>query len=343
MTDPKRALITGITGQDGSYMAELLLEKGYEVHGVVRRSSSFNTARIDHLHVGPHDEEPRLFVHYGDLTDPVALTRLVDQLRPDEIYHLGSQSDVRVSFDLPALTFDVTANGTLRLLQAVREAGLDARFLHASSSEMFGAAAPPQSETTPFHPRSPYGVAKAAAHWAGINYREAYGAFVSNAIMFNHESPRRGDAFVTRKISRAVARIGAGLQETLHLGNLEARRDWGYAPDYVEAMWRLLQADHPSDVVLATGESHSVRDFAERAFAHAGLDHEGRIEIDPRYYRPSEVDDLVGDASLARELIGWEPRVRFDELVGIMVDADVESVERQLAGHAEHREHEQHA
>src|SRR5687768_6595882 len=263
----KKALITGISGQDGSYLAELLLNKGYEVHGIVRRSSSFNTDRIDHLYQDPHEQGVHLFTHYGDLTDPVALTKLLYELQPDEIYHLGAQSHVRVSFDIPEYTFDVTGAGTLRLLEAIRESGVETRFYQASSSEMFGAAPPPQSESTPFHPRSPYAVAKVAAFWATVNYREAYGMFASNGILFNHEGPRRGETFVTRKITRAVARIKAGLQESLYLGNLEAQRDWGYAPDYVEGMWRMLQADAPDDFVLATGETHSVQEFVELAFA----------------------------------------------------------------------------
>jgi GDPmannose 4,6-dehydratase len=336
----KRALITGISGQDGSYLAELLLGKDYEVHGIVRRSSSFNTSRIDHLYHDPHEQGVRLFTHYGDLADPVALTKLLYELRPDEIYHLGAQSHVRVSFDMPVYTMDVDAGGTLRLLEAIREAGVQTRFCNASSSEMFGSAPPPQSERTPFHPRSPYGVAKLAAHWAAINYRESYGMFIANAVMFNHESPRRGETFVTRKISRAVARVRAGLQDKLFLGNLEARRDWGYAPEYVEAMWRMLQADEPLDLVIASGETHSVREFAEAAFAHAELEAEGRIEIDPHYFRPAEVDDLRGDASLARETIGWRPEVRFDRLVPIMVDADIDDLDAQLAGRVERYSHE---
>src|SRR5919106_1055289 len=289
----KRALVTGISGQDGSYLAELLLEKGYEVHGIVRRSSSFNTDRIDHLYHDPHETGVRLFTHYGDLSDPVALTKLLYELQPDEIYHLGAQSHVRVSFDIPEYTFDVTAAGTLRLLEAIRESGVNTRFYQASSSEMFGSAPPPQSESTPFHPRSPYAVAKVAAYWATVNYREAYGLFACNGILFNHEGPRRGETFVTRKITRALARIKHGLQDKLYLGNLDAKRDWGYAPDYAEAMWLMLQADEPEDFVIATGETHSVREFLELAFSHAGLDWEAHVEIDPRYFRPSEVDVLL--------------------------------------------------
>jgi GDPmannose 4,6-dehydratase len=328
----KRALITGISGQDGSYLAELLLDKGYEVHGIVRRSSSFNTDRIDHLYHDPHEQGVRLFTHYGDLSDSVALVKLLYELQPDEIYHLGAQSHVRVSFDIPEYTFDITGSGTVRLLEAIREAGVRPRFYQASSSEMFGAAPPPQNEETPFHPRSPYGVAKVASYWATVNYREAYGLFAVNGILFNHESPRRGETFVTRKITRAVARIAAGMQEKLYLGNLEAKRDWGYAPDYVEAMWMMLQADQPDDFVIATGETHSVREAVEIAFARKGLDPDEYVEIDPNYYRPSEVDHLLGDASKAKEKLGWEPRVRFKELVELMVDADVASLDDQLAG-----------
>jgi GDPmannose 4,6-dehydratase len=339
-TNPRTALVTGITGQDGSYLAELLLEKGYEVHGIIRRSSSFNTGRIDHLYRDPHERGVRLFTHYGDLSDPVALTRLLYKLRPDEIYHLGAQSHVRVSFDIPEYTLDVTGVGTLRLLEAIREAEVNTRFYQASSSELFGAAPPPQSETTPFHPRSPYAVAKLAAFWAAVNYREAYGMHVVNGILFNHESPRRGETFVTRKISRAVARIKAGLQELVYLGNLDAKRDWGYAPDFVEAMWMMLQPDEPDDYVIATGESHSVREFAELAFAHAGLDWEEHVRIDERYFRPSEVDALLGDASKAREHLGWQPTVGFEELVRTMVDADVGALTDQLAGKVTRQSHE---
>src|SRR3954463_6437251 len=282
---PKRALITGISGQDGSYLAELLLEKDYEVHGIVRRSSSFNTHRIDHLYRDPHERGVNLFTHYGDLADSVSMAKLLYELQPDEIYHLGAQSHVRVSFDIPEYTFDVTGLGTIRLLEAMREAGVNSRIYQASSSEMFGAAPPPQSESTPFHPRSPYAVAKVAAYWAAVNYREAYGTFASNGILFNHESPRRGETFVTRKITRAVARIKLGLQDKLYMGNLDAKRDWGYAPDYVDAMWRMLQHDAPDDFVIATGTTHSVREFLEVAFGHAGVDWEQHVEIDPRYFR----------------------------------------------------------
>ena len=337
---PKKALITGISGQDGSYLAELLLDKGYEVHGVIRRSSSFNTDRIDHLYRDPHESGVRMFTHYGDLSDPAALIRLLYELQPDEIYHLGAQSHVRVSFDIPVYTFDITGAGTMRLLEAIREAGVRPRFYQASSSEMFGSAAPPQSETTPFHPRSPYGVAKVAAFWAAVNYREAYDLFAVNGILYNHESSRRGETFVTRKITRAVARIKAGLQEKLYLGNLDAKRDWGYAPEFCEAMWMMLQADEPDDYVVATGEQHSVREFCELAFARVGLDWEGHVEIDPRYYRPAEVDSLLGDATKAREKLGWEPKVRFEELVELMVDEDVRMLEDQLAGKVTRYSHE---
>jgi GDPmannose 4,6-dehydratase len=336
----KKALITGITGQDGSYLAELLLEKDYEVHGLVRRSSSFNTGRIDHLYEDPHNKGVRLFNHYGDLADPVSLTHLLYRLQPDEIYHLGAQSHVRVSFDVPEYTFDVTGGGTLRLLEAMREAGVNSRFYQASSSEMFGAAPPPQSETTPFHPRSPYAVAKVAAYWAVVNYREAYGMFASNGILFNHESPRRGETFVTRKITRALARIKHGLQDKLYLGNLDAKRDWGFAGDYVEGMWRMLQHDDGDDFVLATGETHSVREFLELAFAHADLEWESHVEIDPRYFRPSEVDVLLGDPSKAKGKLGWTPTVGFEELTRMMVDSDVKLVDDELAGRVTRYSHE---
>jgi GDPmannose 4,6-dehydratase len=336
-----KALITGITGQDGSYLAELLLEKGYEVHGIVRRSSSFNTDRIDHLYRDPHESGVQLFTHHGDLSDSVSLTKLLYEVQPDEIYHLGAQSHVRVSFDIPEYTFDITGAGTLRILDAIRESGItDARIYQASSSEMFGSAPPPQSESTPFHPRSPYAVAKLAAYWAAVNYREAYGMFAANGILFNHESPRRGEKFVTRKITRALARIKAGLQDKLFLGNLDAKRDWGYARDYVEAMWLMLQADEAEDFVIATGETHSVREFLEAAFEHAGLEWEPHVEIDPRYFRPSEVDELLGDPSRARERLGWQATVGFEELVRIMVDADMAALEDQLAGKVTRYSHE---
>lgn len=328
----KRALLTGATGQDGSYLAEFLLDKGYEVHGIIRRSSSFNTGRVDHLYHDPHEEGLRFFVHHGDLSDAVVLARLLHKIQPDEIYHLGAQSHVRVSFDIPEYTMDVTGLGTLRILEAIRDSGVAVRFYQASSSEMFGSSPPPQNEDSPFHPRSPYAVAKVAAYWATVNHREAYGLFAVNGILFNHESPRRGETFVTRKITRAVARIRAGLQDKLFLGNLDAERDWGYAPDFVEAMWMMLQAAQPDDYVIATGEKHSVREAVEIAFERAGLDPEKHVEIDPRYYRPAEVDSLLGDASKAREKLGWEPKVRFKELIELMVDADIGALDDQLAG-----------
>ena len=328
----KTALITGITGQDGSYLAEQLLERDYMVHGLVRRSSSFNTDRIEHLYQDPHEEDRRLVLHYADLTEPSRLVKLIYELRPDEIYHLGAQSHVRVSFDTPEYTTEATGMGAVRLLEAIRETGVETRFYQASSSEMFGSAPPPQSETTPFHPRSPYAVAKVAAFWITVNYRESYGMFCTNGILFNHESPRRGETFVTRKITRALARIKAGLQEKLYLGNLDAQRDWGLASDYTEAMWRMLQVDEPGDFVIATGEMHSVREFLEEAATHLDMDWERFTEIDPRYYRPAEVDALCGDASLARTKLGWESAVGFKELVQIMVDADVKLLEDELAG-----------
>jgi len=318
----KRALITGITGQDGSYLAELLLDKGYEVHGLIRRASTFNTARIDHLYRDPHDPEARLFLHYGDLSDGSRLVTLLSQIQPDEIYHLAAQSHVRVSFDEPEHTGDTTGLGTTRLLEAVRISELPVRFYQASSSEMFGATPPPQDEQTLFHPRSPYGAAKVYAYWMTRNYREAYGIYAVNGILFNHESPRRGETFVTRKITMAVARIAEGQQDELHLGNLDARRDWGYAPEYVEGMWRMLQADTPDDYCLATGTSYSVGDFVRVAFEHAGLDWERHVRFDPRYLRPSEVDDLIGDASKAKRALGWEAKVHTPELARLMVDAD---------------------
>ena len=320
----KVALITGITGQDGSYLAEQLLDKGYVVHGLIRRSSTFNTDRIEHLYRDPHDPEARLFLHYGDLTDGSRLPTLLEKVAPGEIYHLGAQSHVRVSFDEPEFTGEVTGLGTTRLLEAIRASEVPTRFYQASSSEMFGATPPPQDESTPFYPRSPYAAAKVYAYWMVRNYREAYGIFACNGILFNHESPRRGETFVTRKITMAVARIAAGLQGELYLGNLDARRDWGYAPEYTEAMWRMLQADEPSDYVVATGTSYSVGDFVRMAFEHAGLEWEKHVKFDPRYLRPTEVDDLIGDASRAKEILGWEAQVHTPELVKIMVDADRE-------------------
>ena len=326
----KRALITGITGQDGSYLADFLLAKGYEVHGIIRRASTFNTSRIDHLYQDPHVHGVRLFLHYGDLADSVHLVKLLYSLQPEEIYHLGAQSHVRVSFEIPEYTADVTGLGTIRILEAVREAGVKPRFYQASSSEMFGKVQEvPQTEKTPFWPRSPYGVAKVFAYWATVNYRESYGLHASNGILFNHESPRRGETFVTRKISRAVARIKYGLDKELYLGNLEARRDWGYAPEYVQGMWLMLQQDRPDDYVLATNETHSVREFVELAFERAGLDWKEFVKHDQRYERPAEVDLLIGDGTKAKKLLNWEPQVRFDELVRIMVDADLALIESQ--------------
>ena len=324
---PKKALITGITGQDGSYLAELLLEKGYQVHGIIRRASTFNTSRIEALYRDPHVNDVRLFLHYGDIADSTNLIKLLYRIQPDEIYHLAAQSHVRVSFDIPEYTGDVTALGTVRILEAIRETQIPARFYQASSSEMYGEVAEiPQTETTPFRPRSPYAAAKLYAYWVTVNYRQAHNVFACNGILFNHESPRRGETFVTRKITRAVAAIRAGRQDVLHLGNLDARRDWGYAPDYVHAMWLMLQQPASDDYVIATGEAHSVREFLEVAFSHAGLEWQDHVQIDPRYYRPTEVDLLLGDASKARRLLGWSPTVGFKELVTLMVDADMASI-----------------
>ncbi len=329
----KKALITGITGQDGSYLAELLLSKGYEVHGIIRRASTFNTSRIDHLYQDPHINGVRLFLHYGDISDSSNLMKLLYRLEPDEIYHLAAQSHVRVSFDIPEYTGDVSGLGTVRILEAIRETGIKTRFYQASSSEMFGNTTEiPQCETTPFCPASPYACAKLYAYWICKNYREAYGIFAANGILFNHESPRRGETFVTRKITRAVARIKAGLQDKLYLGNLDARRDWGYAKEYVEVTWRILQRDQPDDFVVATGESHPVREFLDEAFGYVGLDWHDYVEIDKRYFRPLEVNHLVGDASKARRDLGWEPKTRFRDLVRLMVDADVEMLDLELSG-----------
>jgi GDPmannose 4,6-dehydratase len=322
----RRALITGVTGQDGSYLAELLLGKGYEVHGLIRRASMFNTGRIDHLYRDPHDEGARMYLHYGDLTDGARLVTLMREIEPHEVYNLGAQSHVRVSFDEPEHTGNSTALGTMRLLEAVRMSGVECRFYQASSSEMFGAAPPPQDESTPFHPRSPYGVAKVYGYWATKNYREAYGLFAVNGVLFNHESPRRGETFVTRKLTRAVARIKAGLDDHVYMGNLDAVRDWGYAPEYVEGMWRMLQADEPDDFVLATGNAISVRDFTAAAFSHAGLDWEEHVRFDQRYLRPSEVDALRGDAGKAESALGWRATIHSERLAQIMVDADIEAV-----------------
>jgi GDPmannose 4,6-dehydratase len=337
----KRALITGITGQDGSYLTELLLDKGYEVHGIIRRASTFNTRRIDHLYVDPHTAGARLFMHYGELMDGSRLTALLSRIQPDEVYHLAAQSHVRVSFDEPEYTAETTGLGTIRLLEAIRQIGLKCRFYQASSCEMFGSSPPPQNEGTPFQPRSPYGASKLFAYWAARNYREAYGLFVVNGILFNHESPRRGETFVTRKITRAVARIHAGLDQRLWMGNVDAVRDWGYAPEYVEGMWRMVQTDSPGDFVLATGSGHSVREFLSLAFDHVGLDWEKYVEFDERYLRPAEVDAVVGDASKAKSLLGWEPNVMMPELVQIMVEADIRAVKN--AGTTWIDEHRQQA
>jgi len=321
----RKALITGITGQDGSYLAELLLSKGYEVHGIIRRASTFNTGRLEPIYADPHSDKSRLFLHYGDLSDASALARLVGKVQPDEVYNLAAQSHVRVSFDSPEYTTDITATGTVRLLEAIRETGIQPRFYQASSSEMFGQVREtPQTERTPFHPRSPYGCSKAYAYWITVNYRESYGLHASNGILFNHESPRRGETFVTRKITRAAAHIQAGLQQKLYLGNLDARRDWGYAKEYVEAMWLMLQQPRPDDYVIATGETHSIREFLDVAFDHAGLDWRRHVEIDSRYYRPAEVDLLMGDYSKAQHKLGWEPKTKFAELARLMVDADIQ-------------------
>lgn len=347
----KRAFITGITGQDGSYLTELLLSKGYEVHGLIRRASTFNTGRIDHIYTDPHIRGTNLFLHYGDLSDSGQLTNLIYNIQPDEIYHLGAQSHVRVSFDMPEYTGDITALGTTRILESIRRSGIKTKFYQASSSEMFGATPPPQNEKSPFYPRSPYAAAKVYAYWMTVNYREGYKLFACNGILFNHESPRRGETFVTRKITRAVANIIAGKQARLYLGNLESKRDWGFAPEYVVSQWLMLQQDKPDDYVIGTGESHTVREFVENAFNYAGIEIEWKgngiaekgivrslsgistlntrdviIEIDSRYFRPTEVDFLLADASKAKEKLGWEPEVTFNELVKIMVDADMESV-----------------
>jgi len=321
----KKALITGITGQDGSYLADFLLSKGYEIHGIIRRSSSLNRSRIDHLYQDTHQPNVRFFLHYGDLADSEQLTDLIYNVKPDEIYHLGAQSHVRVSFDLPEYTSNITGLGTTRILEALRRSGVAARFYQASSSEMFGAATPPQSESTPFHPRSPYAAAKVYAYWMARNYREGYNLFACNGILFNHESPRRGETFVTRKITRTLARIKSGKEKFLYLGNLEAKRDWGFAPEYVEAMWLILQQDTPDDYVIGTGESHSVREFMDESFSYAGLDWEEYVKIDPKYYRPTEVEYLHSDASKARTKLGWQARVTFQEIVRIMIDYDLEA------------------
>ncbi len=329
----KTALITGITGQDGSYLAELLLAKGYEVHGIIRRASTFNTARLDHIYSDPHHLRTSLKLHYGDLSDASALARLLGKIQPAEIYNLAAQSHVRVSFEVPEYTADITGTGTVRILEAIRETGLNPRFYQASSSEMYGKVQEvPQTEKTPFYPRSPYGCAKVFAFWITVNFREAYGLHASNGILFNHESPRRGETFVTRKITRAVAQIRAGLQQKLYLGNLDAKRDWGYAKEFVEAMWLMVQQDKPDDYVIATNETHSVREFLEAAFGHVGLNWEKYVEIDPAYYRPAEVDILVGDYAKAKGLLGWEPKTKFQDLVKLMVDADVQALKEECEG-----------
>ncbi len=328
-----KALITGITGQDGSYLAEFLLAKGYEVHGVIRRASSFNTERLEPIYQDPHRSGVRMFLHYGDLSDSIVVSTLIAEIKPDEIYNLAAQSHVRVSFDIPEYTGDITAIGAARILEAMRKAAPKARFYQASSSEMYGMVREiPQRETTPFYPRSPYGAAKVYAHWMTVNYRESYGLHATNGILFNHESPRRGETFVTRKITRAVARIKAGVQKRLFLGNLDAKRDWGYAPEYVEAMWMMLQQETPDDYVIATGETHSVREFLDLAFEHAGLEAEKYVEIDPRYYRPAEVDILIGDASKAKKQLGWQPKTTFKDLVRIMTEADIAQLALEMSG-----------
>ena len=319
-----KALITGITGQDGSYLVEFLLSKGYEVHGLIRRASTFNTGRLGHIYIDPHIPDARMFLHYGDLSDSGQLTNLIYNVHPDEIYHLGAQSHVRVSFDIPEYTGDITGLGTTRILEALRRSGIKARYYQASSSEMFGASPPPQNEKTSFYPRSPYGAAKVYSYWMAINYREAYGMFTSNGILFNHESPRRGETFVTRKITRAIAAIKAEKQKELFLGNLDARRDWGFAYEYVQAMWMMLQHDKGEDYVVGTGQSNSVREFVEEAFSYAGMDWKQYVKIDQKYFRPTEVEYLFADASKAKKLLGWEPKVTFKELVRVMVDSDME-------------------
>ncbi|MFB3765643.1 MAG: GDP-mannose 4,6-dehydratase [Methanotrichaceae archaeon] len=319
----KKALITGITGQDGSYLAELLISKGYEVHGIIRRSSTFNTARIDNIYVDPHDEDVKLYLHYGDLSDSGQISNIVYNIKPDEIYHLGAQSHVRVSFDVPEYTGDITGLGTIRILEAVRRSGNGIKFYQASSSEMFGEAPPPQNESTPLMPRSPYACAKVYSYWLTKNYRDAYNIFACNGILFNHESPRRGETFVTRKITRGIASILLGKDKYLYLGNLSAKRDWGYSPEYVEFMWKMLQNDHPDDFVIGTGEAHSVREFLEKAFSYAGLDMQEHVRIDKRYFRPTEVESLLADSGKARKTMNWVPQIAFEDLIKIMVDADM--------------------
>jgi len=322
----RKSLITGITGQDGSYLAEFLLSKGYEVHGIIRRASTFNTARIDHIFVDPHEPYARLFLNYGDLSDSEQTSNIVYNVRPDEVYHLGAQSHVRVSFDIPEYTGNVTALGTTRILEAIRRRGNNIKFYQASSSEMFGNSPPLQNEKTPFMPRSPYAVAKLYAYWMTVNYREGYKLFACNGILFNHESPRRGETFLTRKVTRAIANILAGKQKILYLGNLNAKRDWGYAPEYVEAMWKMLQRDKPEDFVLGTGEAYLVKEFVQCAFSYVGLNFEKHVEIDPRYFRPTETEELIADIKKAERKLGWQPKIKFRELVKIMVDADMRKV-----------------
>ena len=330
---PKKALITGITGQDGSYLSELLLGKGYEVHGLIRRASTFNTERLDPVYQDPHNSSAHLFLHYGDLADAVSTYKLIDEIQPDEVYHLGAQSHVRVSFDVPEYTADITGTGTVRLLEAIRGASPHSRFYQASSSEMYGLVQHvPQTEKTPFYPRSPYGCAKVFSFWLTVNYRESYKMHASNGILFNHESPRRGETFVTRKITRAVARIKAGVQKKLYMGNLDSKRDWGYAPEYVEAQWMMLQQDQPDDYVIATNETHTIREFLEVSFGRVGLDYNDYVEIDPRYFRPAEVDLLIGDPAKAKKQLGWEPKTTFKELAELMTDADVKLLEHEMSG-----------
>ena len=328
----KVALITGITGQDGSYLAEVLLSKDYEVHGIIRRSSSFNTGRLNYIYQDPHVDNRKMILHYGDLQDSTSLASLIRETKPKEIYNLGAQSHVKVSFEIPEYTADITGTGTIRLLEAIRASGIETRFYQASSSELYGSTPPPQNEQTPFHPRSPYGAAKIFSYWSTVNYREAYGIHASNGILFNHESPRRGETFVTRKITRAVARIAAGIDKEVYLGNLDAVRDWGYAKEYVEAMWLMLQQSKGDDFVIATGESATVRQFAEVAFSRANLDWQKYVKIDKRYLRPSEVDSLVGDASKAQEILGWKPKTNWKKLAEIMVDADIKLLDDKLSG-----------
>jgi len=319
----KKALITGITGQDGSYLAEFLLSKGYEVHGIIRRASTFNTYRIDHIYVDPHEPSAKLFLHYGDLSDSEQISNVIYNIKPDEVYHLGAQSHVRVSFDMPEYTGNVTALGTVRILEAIKRSGNAVKFYQASSSEMFGNAAPPQNEETPFRPRSPYAIAKLYAYWTTVNYREGYNIFACNGILFNHESPRRGETFVTKKVTMAIANIMTGKQKFLYLGSLEPKRDWGYAPEYVEFMWRILQENKPEDFVIGTEEQHSVRELVENAFSYVGLNWEKYVKIDPRYFRPTETEDLAADSSKIKRILGWKPNVRFKDLIKIMVDADM--------------------